>query len=319
MAKGHRGRLVATLSTPRPPGRTIFNPTFLMKRIPVLFLAVTIMTAFVHAEDSAPGNPPAEADTYIPGTLEVPAFVPPAPVEPKVPLTDAEATIVVRDENGQTTTLQRGQASMAPDLPEPEPTPEPSPIASSRPMPKVVLINLGGTVYDHRVSVVHWQNPLTREAYEAVLGFDISLVAPIHTFIREGVTHRSNLFLSHSDTTNRMAQRLAALGRPIQVPEIAPDAYRLTKGDPADPAVLAPIVALRDLYLSEKPRLEKLRDNIAEYQADAKAWADANPPVKEAPVFWFKPHRNSRYLTEQDKADQQQAADERAQQEGEQP
>jgi hypothetical protein len=90
----------------------------------------------------------------------------------------------------------------------------------------------------------------------------------------------------------------------------------ITQGDPADPAGLAPLIALRDLYLAEKPRLEKLRDDLADYHADEKAWTDAHPPVVEPPVFWFKPHRNSRYLTAQDKADQQQAAQDRAEQEG---
>ncbi len=287
-----------------------------MKPISFVFLAVSAMTALLHAEEPAPGNPPAEADTYIPGTLEVRPFVPPAPVEPKLPLTDAEATFVLRDEKGETTTLQRGQASMAPDLPEPPPVPDNPPILSWHPLPKLVTISMGGVIYDQRVSRVHWQHPVTKAPYEAVLGFDLSLLSPISRFIREGVPHHATLLFSQTTSTGPIAQRLAARGRPIQVPEIAPDAYRLTKGDPADPAGLAPLIALRDLYLSEKPRLQKLRTDLAERSADAQAWAEAHPPVKEAPVFWFKPHRNSRYLTEQDKADQQRAADQRAEEEG---
>jgi hypothetical protein len=287
-----------------------------MKPISFVFLAVIAMTAVLPAQEPAPGNPPAEADTYIPGSLEVRPFVPPAPVEPKRPLTDAEATFVLRDEKGETTTIQRGQASMAPDLPEPTPVPENPPSLSPRPLPQIVIISMGGVVYDQRVSLVKWQHPVTKAPYEAVLGFDLSLLSPIHRFIREGVPHHTTLFFSQTTSTGPIAQRLAALGRPIQVPEIAPDAYRLTKGDPADPAGLAPLIALRDLYLAEKPRLQKLRTDLAEHRADAQAWADAHPPVAEPPVFWFKPHRNSRYLTEQDKADQQQAADQRAEQEG---
>jgi hypothetical protein len=178
---------------------------------------------------------------------------------------------------------------------------------------------MGGTVYDHRVTLAHWAHPVTKEPYEAVLGFDLSLIAPINSLLRDGVRHQAYLLLTQSDTHGPLAKHLAALGRPIIVPEIAPEAYRLTKGNAQDPAGLAPLIALRDLYLAEKPRLEKLRTDLADYHADEKAWADAHPTPPEPPVFWFKPHRNSRYLTEQDKADQQQAAEERAQQEGERP
>lgn len=286
---------------------------------PVVFLAVVALTALLRAEESPPVNPLAEPDTYIPGSLEVPTFVPPPPAEPKTPLNDAEATIVLRDEAGQTTTLQRGQASMAPGLPEPPPLSEPAPAPSPRPIPPLVTLSMGGTVYDHAVSVVHWQHPVTQAPYEAVLGFDLSLVSPITRFLREGVPHHATLLFSQTDTHSPSAQRLASVGRPIQVPEIAPDAYRILKGDPADPAGIAPLIALRDLYLAEEPRLQKLRDDLATRNADAKAWADAHPAPAEPPVFWFKPHRNSRYLSEQDKAAQQQAADQRADQQGEQP
>jgi len=289
-----------------------------MKRFAFLLVPLSFL-APLHAEDLAPANPPAETDTYIPASLEVPAFVPPPPVEPKVPLTDAEATIVVRDEKGETTTLQRGQASMAPDLPEPQPAPETPPTPPAIPIHRPVTISMGGTIYNHAVSVVHWQHPISKEDYEAVLGFDLSLLSPIPSFIRDGVPHHATLLFSNTSTTGPLANKLAALGRPIIAPEIAPDAYRITKGDPSDTAGLAPLIALRDLYLAEKPRLEKLRTDLADYRADEKAWADAHPAPPEPPVFWFKPHRNSRYLTEQDKADQQQAAEDRAQQQGEQP
>lgn len=290
-----------------------------MKRFAFL-LGILTVPAHLHAEDPAPGNPPAEPSTYIPGSLEVGPFVPPAPVEPKQPLPDAEATIIVRDENGETTTLQRGQASMAPDLPEPQPAPDPAPDLSPRLVRQLVLISVGGTIYDHRVSHVRWLHPVTKEPYEADIGYDIGLLSPISRFVRNGIPHQATLLFTQQSTTGPLAQRLAALGRPaIQVPQLAPDTYRLTKGNADDPAGLAPLIALHELYLAEKPRLEKLRADLADYRADEKAWADAHPKPVEPPVFWFKPHRNSRYLTEQDKADQQQAAEERAEQEGAQP
>ena len=280
-----------------------------MKPLASLLLTLSL-PALLHAEEPAP---PASIGTYIPAPLVAPIFVPPPPVVPKVPLTDAEATIVLHDDSGLTTTLQRGQASMAPDLPAPEPVSEsPSPPLEHS-ISQIVSINMGGTIYDHRVSVVSWQHPVTRQPYQAVLGFDIGLLTPIGQFIRNGVTHQSHLLFSNHDTRGPLARRAAARGRPpIQVPEIAPDAYRIIEGDPADPLGIQPLIALRDLYLAEKPRLQKLNADLANYQQDAQAWAAAHPAPVEAPVFWFKPHRNSRYLTPEDKDNQQQAAQERA-------
>ena len=281
-----------------------------------LLLGVLAFTAILHAEDLTPTHPITDADTYIPGSLEVAPFVPPAPVEPTRPLTDAVVTTVLVDENQKTTILQRGQASMAPDLIVPQPSPETPPIQSTFPKRQIVTIQMGGTVYDHRVSVVHWQHPVTKEPYEAVIGFDLGLIAPINSFIRGGVTHHTMLITSNTDTDSPSAQRAAAHGHPIEVPEIEPDAYRITVGDPDDSVGLSPLLALHELYLTEKPRLEKLRTDLAVRNAEAKAWADAHPTPPETPVFWFKPHRNSRYLTEQDKANQRQAAEQRAQQKG---
>ena len=274
------------------------------------FLLTLYLPVLLHAEDSAPLT---AVGTYIPDSLEVSTFTPPPPVVPKVPLTDADVTLVLRDDSGLTTTLQLGQASMAPDLPAPEPVSDTTSLPLERPRGKIVSISLGGVIYDHRVSVVHWQHPVSREPYQAVLGFDIGLLTPIGQFIREGITHHSHLLFSNHDTHGPLARRAIARGRPpIQVPEIAPDAYRIIQGDPTDLIGIQPLITLRDLYLAEKPRLQKLNADLAEYQLEAQAWADAHPAPVEAPVFWFKPHRNSRYLTPEDKDNQQQAAQERA-------
>lgn len=91
---------------------------------------------------------------------------------------------------------------------------------------------------------------------------------------------------SNHDTRGPLARRAATHERPpIQVPEIAPDAYRIIQGDPADSVGIQPLITLRDLYLTAKPRLQKLNADLAEYQQDAQAWADAHPAPIEAPVF----------------------------------
>lgn len=275
-----------------------------------LFFSTLSLSVLLRAEDSPL---PSAADTYIPETLEVPAFVPPPPFVPKVPLADAEATIILRDESGLATTLQRGQASMAPDIPEPEPVSEPAPVLRERPLPQIITINMSGVIYDHHVSVVTWRHPVTEQAYQAVLGFDVGLLSPIGEFVRDGVTHRSFLQFSNFATIGLPKRQPTARRRPVSpVPEIVPDGYRILQGDPTDTIGIQPLLALRDLFLAEKPRLQKLSEDLAVYRQESQAWADAHPAPTEAPVFWFKPHRNSRYLTPQDKSDQHQAATERA-------
>ena len=276
-----------------------------MKPLAPLLLTLSF-PALLHAEEPAPS---AEVGTYIPDSLEVPTFTPPPPAIPKVPLTDAEVTLVLRDDSGLTTTLQRGQASMAPDLPAPTPVAETTSLPLEPPSEQIVSINMGGVIYDHRVSVVNWQHPVSRQPYQAVLGFDIGLLTPIGQFIHNGVTHHSQLLFYNHDTHGPLARRAATHERPpIQVPEIAADAFLIIQGDPADLLGIQPLITLRDLYLAEKPRLQKLNTELSTYQQAAQAWADAHPAPVEAPVFWFKPHRNSRYLTPKDKDNQEQAA-----------
>ena len=262
-----------------------------MKPLAPLLLTLSF-PALIRAEEPAP---PAAVGTYIPDSLEVPTFTPPPPVVPKVPLTDAEATIVLRDDSGLTTTLQRGQASMAPDLPAPPPVAETTSLPLEHSISQIVSINMGGIIYDHRVSVVTWQHPVSHQPYQAVLGFDMGLLTPIGQFIRNGVTHQSHLLFSNHDTHGPLTGRAATHERPpIQVPEIAADAYRIIQGDPTDLLGIQPLITLRDLYLAEKPRLQKFDAELSTYQQAAQAWTDAHPAPVEAPVFWFKPHSNSR-------------------------
>ena len=282
-----------------------------MKTTPRLLFAVFVTAISPHLLAEPPAN------TYIPDLPEAPVFTPPPPVVPNTPLPDAKVTLVLRDDDGLTTTVQRGQASMAPDPPVPAPAPpsEAPPHPRKIARPQIVTITMAGTVYDHRVSVVAWQHPLSQQSYEAVVGFDIGLLAPIGHFIHQGVPHDIQLSLLDPETRKFTARRTAAGDpSPFLVPRIAPDAYRITQGDPTDPLGIQPLLTLRDLYLAEKPRLRELGADLADYQQDAQAWADSHPAPIEPPIFWFKPHRNSRYLTPQDRSDQQQAAEVRAEQ-----
>lgn len=201
----------------------IYNPLLKMKPLATSLLLVLGIPAFLQAEDPSPSA----TGTYAPGTLEVPAFTPPLPVVPKEPLPDAETTIVCRDEKGETVTLQRGDASLAPDLPAPEPPPDPALVQRIEDhRPRNLMINMSATVYNHKVTAVNWQHPVTREPYEAILGFDLSLVAHLGSFVYEGKPCHSNIFCMHMDTESPVARRAAARRLPpVPVPSVEADGY----------------------------------------------------------------------------------------------
>lgn len=218
-----------------------------MKPSLIRFLLLCIPT-LLHAADPSP----ASGETFVSESLEIPAFTPPPPFIPKEPLADAETTIVCRDDDGQAVTLQRGSVSMAPDLPVPEPVPD---TATTRLMqharPRALLINMSGTVYDHKVTTVRWQHPVTHESYEAVLGFDLGLVANLGSFVHEGVPCHSNIFCINLNTESPAAKRALSRGRPqLIVPSIGLDAYNITKGNSEDAAGMKPLFAVRDIYLA---------------------------------------------------------------------
>ncbi|NQX02696.1 hypothetical protein HQ447_18710, partial [bacterium] len=281
-----------------------------------LLLCIPIV---LHAADLTPSA----GGTYIPDLPEVPTFTPPPPFVPKEPLPDAESAIVCRDEQGKTVTLQRGGASLAPDLPAPVPTPVSTQFAQLEDLrPRELNFTMSATVYNHQVTTVQWQHPITREPFEAVLGFDLSLVAHLGTFVFEGVPCRSNIFCVHMDTESVSARRAAARRLPpLPVPMVEADDYRITKGNSKEAVGVEPLLAVRGIYLAEKPRLQKLASDLKNYQLEAKAWANTHPAAVEPTVFWFKPHRNSRYLTPSDKIQQEQAVKQRVArtQEGEAP
>ncbi len=139
-----------------------------MKTIPLLYLAVVVCAAPVFSQnEKTPATreaSPSPARTYFPDALIVPQFVPPAPAERKaLPDIRIDASTTVMGKFSHTVTLQRGEASTLPDLP---PTEDPAPAPPPRKFTPEELaqktkqrqhfINLGATVYDHKVSKIHW-------------------------------------------------------------------------------------------------------------------------------------------------------------------
>ena len=82
-------------------------------------------------------------------------------------------------------------------------------------------------------------------------------------------------------------------------PEVVGDGFAITKGNSEDPIAQQLLTTLRDYYLKHKERLILIQKAREEYQAAAAAWHSANPPKPENHTFWLKPHRGSRYLTQE--------------------
>lgn len=126
------------------------------------------------------GTPPPSGDTRIPAPLTVAPFSPPAPrPAPALPDCRIDAATVHKATATTTLTLARGEASTAPDLP-PPPPPPPQAADPGPPTPEQIArrlydlrhtFNIGATIIDHRVSILHWTDPETRQPYEAVCGY----------------------------------------------------------------------------------------------------------------------------------------------------
>jgi len=243
------------------------------------------------------------ARTYLPeGALVAPVFTPPAPVVPKpLPNIRIDSSITVEGEDDTTLTLQRGAASTLPDLPLPaEPAsaqPYREPTAAEIAEQASLLrrsINLGATVYDHKVSEVNWTDQATGVYHQALCGFDIGLLAGIGGFIHDGEDY--SLSLMHSDIEGEEFQQLSHDGEAV-IPHVPAGTIRITAGNTPNSIAPAFLYLIKDFITSEKERLITYQAASKKYQRDAAAWAAANPPVAQDETIIFRPHRGSRYLT----------------------
>ncbi len=226
--------------------------------------------------------------------------MPPAPAPAKkIPSMRVEGS-VTRTLDGKRLTVLRGEPSALPEIPRQigpvVPTLEEAADRNARAAARsrTVLLQIGATVYDHRVSVVHWRHPHFPEiAYEAVAGLDFGLFAGVVAFTHEEVAH--SLILAHSNATLTAIRPIG--GRQPDLPEVANEAHVIVKGDPTDAAGMHPFTALMDLYAAEKVQLVTAHAARLRYLRDADAWRKANPAPEPAQrTFWLRPHRGSRYL-----------------------
>lgn len=265
----------------------------------IALVQISLVVA-LHANPEAPGQNFRVAT--IPHPLVVPEFIPPVPVVPKqVPSMRVDAATTVPANNGKTLTLLRGEASTLPDIPPPA---EPRPVVRRQRTEEDLAreiyrrrhaIQLSATVYDHKVSVVRWQHPDTREAYEAVCGFDVGLLAGIGRFVRDGENY--DLMLMHSAIDTTRARNAGARGFPDHS-GVAENSIRFLKGEPGDVIGTAPVALIKELIANEKTRLQIFQADLARHQAARAAWEKANPVPPRDETFWIRPHRGSRYLAD---------------------
>lgn len=156
-------------------------------------------------------------------------------------------------------------------------------------------LQIGATVFDHRLSIVHWRHPDTGEFYKAVCGFDVGLLAGVGRFSHEGETY--DLMLVHSHYESRQVRSLPWWGIPdlSAVPE---GSIIFKQGNQKDPLGTAPITLLRELITTEKSRLTLYQENSTRYQQAAAAWEKTHPVPPRDETFWLRPHRGSRYLAD---------------------
>ena len=219
-------------------------------------------------------------------------FIPPPPPK-EVPAMKRVASTVLKLPTHQITVL-RSAASTLPDIPLP-PVPKPS-VPGPQGEPRY-LLSFGATVYDHSISHVTWHDPRTKEDFEAWCAWDWTLLAPLPNL---EIDDRLSVFsLSASNIDSNAELRF---GREFKVPEhpqLDVGAFSITKGNEDDAMALKALSVLRDYYFKHKDRLVLIQKAREEYQAAAAAYYSAHPPKPENHTFWLKPHRGSRYLTQE--------------------
>lgn len=191
-------------------------------------------------------------------------------------------------------TLIRGEASTLPDIP---PPPISKPSVPGRESEPHYIVSIGASVYDHSLSHVKWTNPETKESFEAWCGWDFTLLSPISQI---EIGEKFGSF--HLSAFNVDADGERRAGRKTEIPahpEVIADGFAISKGNAANADALILLTTLRDYYLKHKERLILIKKAQAEYQAAAAAWHKANPPKPENHTYWLKPHRGSRYLTQE--------------------
>lgn len=278
----------------------------LMKTTALVIFATLASVAIVQSQETDAADsksaivPLTNTRAIIPHSLALAEFTPPAPlVVRRVPTMRIDSALTIPTASLRTLTIIRGEASKLPNIP----LPPVDQVRAARTLtPDYIArniyrrrhsFNFGATVYDHRISQIHWHHSDTGESYEAVCGFDIGLLAGIGRFVRDGESYDFMLMSSNIDTT--VYRRIASRFVP-QIPEVATNSITIIKGNQNDPVGTAPITLIKELIANERIRLVTYQAARLRHQKAAAAWEKAHPVQPRDETFWFRPHRGSRYL-----------------------
>lgn len=250
-----------------------------------------IFFGLVFATAKATEMPAADPEPIAPAIMR---FLPPSPPAPAPAM---RVTAITRSHfSTHHIEVLLGEASTLADIPPPPPAREPNAEKATRPAKLRYLVSFAITVYDQRISHLKWQHPITKEHFEVWWACDASLITSIPLI----ETPTADLMLACLprvvDTT-----RPSRLGKPTAIPhhpELAQDHYQFTIGSPTQPGGEDIMKSLNGYYLKHQETLRELRLAQKAYQAEERAWREANPPKPENHTIWLKPHRGSRYLLE---------------------
>ena len=219
-------------------------------------------------------------------------FTPPPPPKP-LPEIPVEASVVVRKPTHSITQI-RGAPSTLPDIPPPSPPPEQPANFSFPPRRPNFILGLSVTIYDRSLSHVKWQDPQTKERFEAWCGWDWNLLAPMQDVACNRVLY--HLFFAPWIIDTSKAGRLWGRRVVPEHPKVEADQFVLVEGA-ADAATGTPLLeAVQRYCIANKPHLEAMRAARDQYRADAEAWRKAHPPQPQNHTIVLRPHRGSRYL-----------------------
>jgi hypothetical protein len=262
----------------------------IIKSKPILtFCAYSVMWASCMAQaqdvDAHPETTPPPDPSKI-------RFVPP-PMPAPAPAMRVEAS-TLSDFGTHQIEILLGTASDLPDIPPPPVASPPSADRKPRAFKPRYLLHITMTVYDKQISHLKWQDPVSKEKFEAWCQWDASLVGPMHQIKTSSADYLLSCFPRMIDTT-----RASRIGRFMAIPEhpaLLENQHLITQGDPAQPGGDEIMQCLSAYYLKHQTTLRELRVAQETYNNHARAWRQANPPKPENHTIWLKPHRGSRYL-----------------------
>lgn len=298
-AKGHRGRLCAALELPvHLEWKHSRDPMKLLLRTIPLFIAVAT-TGYSQDEIDASTSAPLSVQTATPSTARIigniPDGTPPPPAPPKPPFVLADKDIRsarAYEQGGRTITVREIQPIALPSPPEPPAAPAHIDPAlkerlrayyASHPRPD--LLWLSATVYRSkstppRTLVRYWPAVGKGESVTFWSNADFALLSGIHSFVDgNGDAHSIMMGWGNIDLDREDLRTNTRWQHPVP-PAMSDEkaSFVIVGKSPEDPAALAPVHALHDLYNKEHARLAAAYEGREQARIQKEAELKANPP-----------------------------------------